>query len=165
MSKTWVSLFKNKVIQVKGEHYRIVNASIAGETTGGGLSRLSDLIKRNKPNIIIIELGANDGLRGLPPVQIQKNLQKMIKISKKQTSKILLIGIQIPDNYGTAYVKTFFTLFSKVAKNNHVLLLPNLLEGIDDKPELFQDDGLHPNNNAQSLILMNVWKKFITLIN
>jgi acyl-CoA thioesterase-1 len=163
-NKGWVALLQNKLSKEHGG-YNLINSSISGETTSGGLNRLPALLQKYKPAILIIELGANDGLRGLPLKQVENNLQKMIQLGEKSNAKILLLAVRIPTNYGQLYTQSYEELFTKVAQENKVLLLSNLLEGIDEHAEMFQDDALHPNQEAQPVIFNNVWTKLSDLLN
>lgn len=151
-------------LQKEHADYSLINASISGETTNGGLSRLPELLKKYKPAVLIIELGANDGLQGLPLKQTEQNLKDMIQLGKKFQAKILLVGIRIPTNYGPAYTESFAAIYPRLAQQEQVLLLPNLLAGIDENPELFQEDGLHPNKQAQPLISHTVWEKLSAML-
>ena len=153
----WVQLL-NKQLRKDGSSWQITNASISGETTAGGLSRLQDLLKRIKPRLVIIELGANDALRGLSLAATQKNLKEMIGMSKKSGAEVLLVGMQIPPNYGQEYTKQFARLFVTLAQSEQVPLLPFFLEGVATRPELFQTDRIHPNEQAQPILFNNVWK-------
>lgn len=152
----WVSMLEDQLSKDKSP-WTVFNASISGETSSGGLTRLPSLLNQKKPGIVVIELGANDALRGLAITQTEINLRKMIQISKKSGAKVLLCGIQIPSNYGQAYTKQFKQLYPQLANQERVELLPFFLEGIATKPELFQADRLHPNVQAQSIIFKNVW--------
>jgi acyl-CoA thioesterase-1 len=153
----WVTLLGNQ-LRKEGSSWQITNASISGETTAGGLSRLPDLLKRVKPRLVIIELGANDALRGLSLTATQKNLKDMIVMSKKSGAEVLLLGMQIPPNYGQEYTKQFARLFVSLAQSEQVALLPFFLEGVATRPELFQADRIHPNEQAQPILFGNVWK-------
>lgn len=152
----WVNLLEAQLTRDKSP-WSVFNASISGETSSGGLSRLPALLSQKKPGIVLIELGANDALRGLPVNQTEANLLKMIQMSKKSGAKVLLCGIQIPPNYGQTYAKQFKELYPQLAKQEQIELLPFFLEGVATKPELFQADRLHPNVEAQSQIYKNVW--------
>ncbi len=153
----WVQLLNNQ-LRKDGSGWQIANASISGETTAGGLSRLPDLLKRIKPRLVIIELGANDALRGLSLAATQKNLKEMIGMSKKSGAEVLLVGMQIPPNYGQEYTKQFARLFVTLAQSEQVPLLPFFLDGVATRPELFQADRIHPNEQAQPILFNNVWK-------
>ena len=152
----WVNLLEGQLSKNKSP-WSVFNASISGETSSGGVNRLPNLLSQKKPGIVLIELGANDALRGLPVSQTEANLRKMIQISKNSGAKVLLCGIQIPSNYGQTYTKQFKELYPQLAKQEQIELLPFFLEGVATKPELFQADRLHPNVEAQSVIFKNVW--------
>ena len=152
----WVTLLQEQLVKDQSP-WNVFNASISGETSSGGLSRLPNLLDQKKPGIVLIELGANDALRGLPVNQTEANLRKMIQMSKKSGAKVLLCGIQIPSNYGQTYTMQFKNLYPLLAKQEHIELMPFFLEGVATKPELFQADRLHPNVAAQSIIFKNVW--------
>ncbi|WP_197712837.1 arylesterase [Polynucleobacter necessarius] len=152
----WVNLLEGQLSKDKSP-WSVFNASISGETSAGGVNRLPNILSQKKPGIVLIELGANDALRGLPVSQTEANLRKMIQISKKSGARVLLCGIQIPSNYGQTYTKQFKELYPQLAKQEQIELLPFFLEGVATKPELFQADRLHPNVEAQSVIFKNVW--------
>jgi acyl-CoA thioesterase I len=161
--KGWVALLAQQLTSNKVSH-NMVNASISGETTAGGRSRMVNLIAKHKPTHVVIELGANDALRGLPLNQTEANLRFMIDEAQKVKAQILLVGIQIPPNYGRSYTEAFAALFPAVAKSENVALVPFMLEGFADKPEFFQRDRIHPNEKAQPLILATIWPTFATLL-
>ncbi len=152
----WVNLMEGQLSRSKSP-WSVFNASISGETSSGGLSRLPNLLAQKKPGLVIIELGANDALRGLPVNQTEANLRKMVQMSKNSGAKVLLCGIQIPSNYGQTYTTQFKNLYPQIANQEGVELMPFFLEGVATKPELFQADRLHPNVEAQSTIFKNVW--------
>jgi acyl-CoA thioesterase-1 len=152
----WVALLSNRLKQ-EGSSWEIMNASISGETTSGGLTRLPKLLAQKKPKLVIIELGANDALRGLPLVETEKNIRTMVELSKKSGADVLLIGMRIPPNYGQEYTQQFAGLFVRIAKSQQVALLPFFLEGVAQRNELFQADRIHPNEAAQSVMFQNVW--------
>ena len=152
----WVNLMEDQLSKSKSP-WSVFNASISGETSSGGLSRLPNLLAQKKPGLVIIELGANDALRGLPVNQTEANLRKMVQMSKHSGAKVLLCGIQIPSNYGQTYTAQFKNLYPQIANQEGVELMPFFLEGVATKPELFQADRLHPNIEAQSIIFKNVW--------
>ena len=156
----WVALLEAKLAQKQSSKtsYKVVNASISGETTSGGLARFSATLATHKPNIVILELGANDGLRGLPIIEMQANLSQMIARAKTVKAKVLLIGMKIPPNYGLKYSKKFSVTYTNLAKQDKIAFVPFLLEGVAGKPELIQADGLHPIAAAQPQLLDNVWK-------
>ena len=159
----WVNLLQQKLATEKIDAH-IVNASISGETTSGGRSRLPTLLTKHKPDVVIIELGANDALRGLSLSATQDNLQAMIKNAKDAKAKVLVIGMQIPPNYGGDYTRQFSALFPKVAKDSGSALVPFMLKGVAEKSELFQTDRIHPNENAHPIILNNIWPALEPLI-
>jgi len=159
----WVALLEQKLKAEKIDA-RIVNASISGETTSGGRARLPALLNQHKPQVVVIELGANDGLRGLPVPAAEANLRAMASMSQKQDAKVMLIGMRMPPNYGRAYTERFFTMYENLAKEVKAPLVPFMLEGVADKPALFQADRLHPNADAHPIILNNIWPTFKALI-
>lgn len=159
----WVALLEQKLKAEKIDA-RIVNASISGETTSGGRARLPALLTAHKPQIVVIELGANDGLRGLPVASAEANLRQMVTLSQKQDAKVMLIGMRMPPNYGRAYTERFFGMYSALSKDLKAPLVPFMLEGVADKPALFQADRLHPNAQAHPIILNNIWPTFSNMI-
>ena len=154
----WVSLL-DKRLSSQQASWSLINASISGETTAGGQARLATLLKTHQPQIVIIELGANDALRGLQLQTTEKNLRQMIQTSKKSGARVLLLGMRIPPNYGADYSNQFFRLFAKLAESEQIEYVPFFLEKVADKVELFQADRIHPNVEAQSILLENVWPK------
>ena len=162
----WVPLLEKQLAGEK-KSARVVNASISGDTTSGGRSRLSALLAQHKPAIVVIELGGNDALRGLPLDMTEKNLTAMTQAAKKAGAKVLLLGMQVPPNYGGNYGATFSALFTKVAKAEKVALVPFFLKGVadvDDVASQFQADRIHPNEQAQAKMLGNVWPELKKLI-
>ncbi|MEN4951064.1 arylesterase [Stenotrophomonas sp. TWI819] len=153
----WVNLLQQRVKQQIKAPPAIINASISGETTAGALTRLPDLLEKHRPSVVVIELGGNDALRGLTPAQLRGNLEKMIVASQKADAKVLLLGIDVPPNYGPAYRQRLRQTYAELAKQYDVPLLPFLLEGVALKPNLMQADGLHPTAAAQPQVLDNVW--------
>jgi len=147
----WVYLLNQDLIQ-QNAPYKLINASISGETTNGGLTRLPSILAQHNIDYLLIELGANDGLRGFPPKLIKSNLHQIINIAKDKNIKVLLMEIRIPPNYGARYNKLFTDVFSQVATHSKVNLLAFFMETIAIKPELMQADGIHPNKSAQPLI-------------
>ncbi len=137
--------------------YSVVNASISGETTSGGRSRLPALLAQHKPAVVIIELGGNDGLRGLPLAMMRDNLVAMVDASRKAGARVLLVGLRIPPNYGRDYGDKFFATFADVARTQKAALVPFLLDGFADEPSMFQGDRIHPTVEAQARMLDNVW--------
>jgi acyl-CoA thioesterase-1 len=152
----WVSMLAGRLKQ-EGSAWEIMNASISGETTSGGLTRLPKLLAQKKPKLVIIELGANDALRGLSLVETEKNLRTMVELSKKSGAEVLLVGMRIPPNYGQEYTQQFAQLFVRIAKSQQVALLPFFLEGVAQRNDLFQADRIHPNEAAQTIMFQNVW--------
>ncbi|MEO7495730.1 MAG: arylesterase [Massilia sp.] len=159
----WVALLEHKLQEEKIDA-TIVNASISGETTSGGMTRLPALLAQYKPQFVVIELGANDGLRGLPVSAAQANLRGMIAATQKAQARVLLIGIKMPPNYGRSYTDRFYAMYPALAKELKVPLVPFMLEGVAEKPELFQADRLHPTASAHPTILANIWPQFLALI-
>ena len=154
--KGWVALLEQRLKQ-EGFDDKVVNASISGDTSAGGLARLPAALAAHKPDVVVIELGGNDGLRGQPPAQLQQNLASMIQQSRDSGAKVLLLGMQIPPNYGKRYVEAFAKVFGDVAQKEKVPFVPFFLEGVGGHPELMQADGLHPAVAAQDKLLENVW--------
>lgn len=152
----WVHLLDERMRQEGFEH-QLVNASISGDTSAGGAARLPTLLAEHKPQLVIVELGGNDGLRGLPPGQLQQNLASMIDASRDAGAKVLLLGMRIPPNYGERYTTAFAKVFDDVAADKNVPLVPFLLEGVGGVTSLMQDDGVHPAVAAQPQLLENVW--------
>jgi acyl-CoA thioesterase-1 len=159
----WVPLLAARLAQ-QYPNYRAVNASISGDTTSGGLARLPALLKRHVPAIVILELGANDALRGLPLTLTGNNLRAMAKMAREAGARVLLLGMQIPPNYGPDYTQEFAGLFPAAANSEQAALAPFLLEGIAGDRGMFQADGIHPNEAAQPLLLENVWRALEPLL-
>ncbi len=161
--KGWVSLLENQLLSAKIDA-KVINASISGETTAGGKTRLAALLQQHKPTILIIELGGNDGLRGLALKTTEANLRDMIKQAIASKAQVLLLGMQIPPNYGTAYSKQFAEIFTAVGKEKNVKLVRFFLAGLEDTEKFFQADHIHPNELAQSILLANIWPSLQSLI-
>lgn len=155
-SRGWVSLLGERIAREKLA-WHVVNASVSGETTAGGLRRLPEDLKRHRPSLVVIALGANDGLRGQPVAAARANLEAMIRIARAARAEPVLVGLMIPPNYGIDYAREFRSLYPQVAAKARVRLVPFLLDGIADRRELFQADQLHPSAAAQPRILDNVW--------
>jgi acyl-CoA thioesterase-1 len=153
----WVDLLQDKLVAEKLD-YRVVNASISGETTVGGRNRLPAALEQHRPRVLVLELGSNDGLRGQPLSLMRDNLVAMVRASRAAGARVLIIGMRIPPNYGPQYTREFHAAFGEVARSQRTALVPFLLEGFADQRELFQSDGIHPNERAQPLILDTVWK-------
>ena len=159
----WVALLEQK-LKAENIPARVVNASISGETTIGGRTRLPALLDQHKPNIVVIELGANDGLRGLPVASAEGNLRAMVDMAQKKNAKVMLVGMRMPPNYGRAYTESFFKMFKKLSSDTKSPLVPFMLEGVADKPSLFQQDRMHPTAAAHPIILNNIWPQFAPLV-
>ena len=152
----WVSLLEQRLSK-EGHDDKVLNASISGDTSAGGLARLPALLAEHKPDVVIVELGGNDGLRGQLPAQLKQNLASMIEASQQAGAKVLLLGMQLPPNYGARYTQAFAAVYGELANEKKVALVPFLLEGVGGKPELMQADRIHPAAGAQGLLLDNVW--------
>lgn len=152
----WVSRLSERLSRQLPQ-YSVVNASISGDTTSGGRARLPRLLRQFAPGIVVIELGGNDGLRGLDLQQMQDNLQSMIDTCRSARAQVLLVGVRIPPNYGRDYTERFFRTYAGLAGRNRIALVPFLMEGFADRNDLFQPDHIHPNGQAQALMLDNVW--------
>ncbi len=156
LSQGWVSLLERRLMEEKLP-YRVVNASISGDVSRGGLARLPAALERYRPTIVILELGGNDGLQGLPLQQLEENLAAMIELGRNSGAQVLLAGMRIPPNYGPRYTNKFHDVFENLANRYDSPLIPFLLEGVGGRPELMQSDGAHPRAEAQAKILENVW--------
>jgi acyl-CoA thioesterase-1 len=152
----WVALLEERLKRERPD-YSVVNASISGETTAGGLARIGKILERHRPAVVVLELGANDGLRGLPVAEMKKNLGAMIERSHKAGARVLLVGMRLPPNYGAEYTRAFEQAFGELAKRHRTALLPFLMEGFGDQEALFQPDRIHPTERAQPAVLKNVW--------
>ena len=153
----WVYLLQQ---QLRKEKYdlTLVNASISGETTSGGKSRLPSLLQQHKPALVLIELGGNDGLRGLSLAATQANLREMMAMSMASGAKIILVGMRVPPNYGVDYSKRFAAMYQGLGREKNVRLVPFLLQGLDNTEQFFQPDRIHPNQLAQPIMMENVWQ-------
>lgn len=152
----WVALLEKRLAANK-INATVVNASISGETTSGGRSRLGALLQKHRPQILILELGGNDGLRGLTMESTEANLRAMIALAKKEKAAVLLVGMRIPPNYGADYTRRFAGLYPKLANENKLALVPFLFDGLNDDAQMFQADRIHPTAPAQAIMLDNVW--------
>jgi acyl-CoA thioesterase-1 len=159
----WVELLRNTLKQTHPA-VEIINASISGDTTSGGLTRLKALLERTKPNIVLVELGANDALRGLPLSMTKNNMLEMVQLIKTKGAQPILAGMQIPPNYGREYTTAFKVLFEEVARTENTALIPFFLEGIADNAAMFQADTIHPNEQAQPILMENVRKILIPML-
>ncbi len=162
-SSGWVALLQRRLEQ-QGYPQRVVNASISGDTTSGGLAHLPQALAQHRPQLVILELGANDGLRGLPLEEMRRNLATIIDKSREQGATLLLVGVRLPPNYGALYVKKFHDVYRQLAQNHKVAFVPHLLAGVGGRADLIQADGLHPRANAQGLILDNVWPHLLPIL-
>ncbi len=159
----WVTLLQERLRQ-KRLDYTVINASVSGETTSGGAARIASTLATYKPAIVIVALGANDGLRGLPLGQMRDNLAVMVTTAQKSGSRVLLVGMKLPPNYGPQYTRDFEQVYAELARRFKSARVPFLLEGVAGKHELFLDDNLHPTAAAQPAILENVWKGLAPLL-
>ena len=153
LQQGWVQLLQKRLEQQYPKKHKVVNASVSGETTSGAVARLDKLLHNYKPDIVLIELGGNDGLRGQPPQLIQKNLATLLQQSQKAKATVIVLGMKIPPNYGTAYSKVFENNYKMVSQQYKVKLLPFFLEGVAGKKDLVQNDQIHPNAKAQPILL------------
>ena len=156
VGRGWVQLLQTRLDE-QSYNYRVVNASISGDTTNGGAARLPAALAAHKPDIVVVELGGNDGLRGLPLSETRDNLERIIVESQKAGARVLLLGMRLPPNYGPAYNDAFHAIYENLADRYAVARVPFLLDGIGGVDELMQADGIHPRAEAQPLMLNNVW--------
>jgi acyl-CoA thioesterase-1 len=159
----WPSLLETR-LKDSGYSYAVVNASISGETTAGGRSRFPEALKQHQPKIVIIELGANDGLRGLPIASMRDNLTTMIRSSQQAGARVMIVGMRLPPNYGKDYTEKFANSFTELAKEHKTALVPFLFEGFAARADAFLSDGLHPTAATQPLILDTIWKQLKPLL-
>jgi len=162
-SSGWVALLEERLKRERPD-YRVVNASVAGETSAEGRARIGQALERNHPAVVILELGANDGLRGLPLTQMKDNLAAIIERSQASGARVLLVGMKLPPNYGPDYTAEFGSSFAELARRYKAAFIPFLLEGFADKPEYFQADTIHPSAEAQPLIAARVWEALLSLL-
>ena len=155
--QSWVAMLRER-LDAEAYGYEVVNASIAGDTSAGGLARLPRLLKEHSPEVVVIELGGNDGLRGQPVDTLRANLAKMIELSQQRGARVLLAGMQIPPNYGPAYMQSFAAVYTELSMRYHVALVDFLLAGVALHPELMQADGIHANAAGQKIVFDNVWR-------
>jgi acyl-CoA thioesterase-1 len=154
--QSWVAMLEDR-LQSEGYGYDVVNASIAGDTSAGGLARLPRLLDTHAPELVIIELGGNDGLRGQPVSSLRSNLARMIELSREHSARVVLAGMQIPPNYGQSYTQALARIYPELAREFDVALVPFLLENVALDPALMQQDGIHPNADGQRRLFENVW--------
>ncbi|WP_191485137.1 arylesterase [Pseudomonas sp. FEN] len=159
----WVALLEKR-LKAEGFADQVVNASISGDTSAGGQARLPTLLAEHKPQVVVLELGGNDGLRGQLPTQLKQNLASMIDKSQAAGAKVLLLGMQIPPNYGPRYTQAFARVYSELAQEKNIALVPFFLEGVGGHPELMQADGIHPAPAGQDKLLDNVWPRLKPLL-
>ncbi|RLA24418.1 MAG: arylesterase [Gammaproteobacteria bacterium] len=159
----WATLLQER-LEEQNSVFTVENESISGETSAGGLARIDQALDRHKPTLVLLELGANDGLRGLSPFVMKKNLAEMIHRSEQAGAKVLLLGMKIPPNYGKRYIETFFDVYRQLAEEHDVSRVPFLLDGVALNRELIQQDGLHPNARAQPFILENIWPYLLPML-
>jgi len=162
-TRGWVALLAERLKRERPD-YSVVNASISGETSAGGLARISQALAPHKPVIVILELGANDGLRGLPLGEMRQNLASMTEQAQKAGARVVLVGMKLPPNYGPHYTLDFESAYPELAKRYKTALVPFLLEDVADKEELFQPDRIHPTEEAQPLMMEQVWKALLPLL-
>jgi acyl-CoA thioesterase-1 len=163
LEQGWVALLQKR-LEAKGYGHRVVNASSSGETTGGALARLPRALATHRPAVVVIELGGNDGLRGLPVAEVRANFEGLIRLSRESGAKVLLIGMRVPPNYGPAYARAFHDLYGDLATRHRLPLVPFFLDGIALDESLMQDDGLHPNAAAQPKLLDLAWPRLKPLL-
>ena len=159
----WVALLEQRLTEQSSE-FTVVNAAISGETTAGGLARFPDLLEEHQPDYVIIELGGNDGLRGLALTHIANNLTSMVRQAKEQGAAVLLLGMRLPGNYGKLYTTAFFNMYQHIAEKEQVALVEFFLEGVGAVDGMMQADGVHPTVQAQPLLLENAWEGFAPLL-
>ena len=152
----WVALLQQQVTK-HGYNYKVINASVSGDTTRTGLSRIEPALKTHQPDIVIIALGGNDGLRGLPFSEIESSLARIIELSKMQGAQLLLVGVRLPPNYGQVYNQKFAALYRRLADEYEIPLVPMILEQVAENRALMQQDGIHPKAEAQPQVMQNVW--------
>jgi acyl-CoA thioesterase I len=159
----WVHLLERR-LAAQGYEYRVVNASVSGETTQGGLARLPRVLETHKPEVVIIELGGNDGLRGLPLAASRKNLEKSIELARRANARVVLVGMVIPPNYGPRYGEQFRDMFATLARQYQLAFVPFFLDKVALNPDLMQADGIHANARGQPQLLENLWPKLKPLL-
>jgi acyl-CoA thioesterase-1 len=159
----WVALLRER-LAARGFDATVVNASTSGNTTRAGLARLDESLRQHDPDVVIIALGGNDGLRGVPLETMRRNLSRMVEQSRQAGARVLLVGVRLPTNYGSAFIERFQATFRQVAQEYDIPLVPKFLAGVAENPELMQDDGIHPGVEAQPLMLDNIWPKLEPLL-
>lgn len=161
IDRGWVAMLQQRL---QGRGVRVVNASIPGDTTAGGLQRVGELLSRERPVVVLVELGANDGLRGLPLTQLKANLSGIVNSVQESEAHVVLLGMRLPPNYGKRYTDAFANTFKELAAERKLAYVPFLLDGVGGQSGMMQVDGLHPNESAQSVILENVWRALEPLL-
>jgi acyl-CoA thioesterase-1 len=156
VDQSWAALLQSRLV-AQGYEHRVVNASISGETTEGGVSRIASTLEKFSPDLVILELGGNDGLRGFPTVRMKENLSMIIETSRASGASVVLLGIRIPSNYGQRYTRAFENVYRELAVQHRIPWIEFFMEGIASNAELMQDDGIHPNASAQPVLLDNAW--------
>ena len=156
VEQSWATLLQSR-LETSGYEHRVVNASISGETTAGGAARIGSMLRAFSPDLVIVELGGNDGLRGLPPQRMKSNLEQIIKSTEASGAVVVLLGIRIPSNYGRRYTKAFEAVYSDVAEDSGVKWIEFFMDGVARNEELMQADRIHPNAAAQPVLLDNAW--------
>ena len=159
----WVALLRQRLAAERID-YSVANASVSGDTTSGGRARLPAVLERLKPAIVVVELGANDALRGVPLATTERNLREIVGDAQRARAKVVLVGMYVPPNYGPDYTQQFHGIYTKLSKDLRVPLVPFLLAGIENKPEMFQADQIHPTRQAQGVLLDNVWPSLRPLL-
>ena len=159
----WVTLLEERLLEHNPE-FNVVNASISGETTGGGLARFPQLLTEHQPDYVIIELGGNDGLRGLSLTQMSSNLTRMVQQAKQQDAVVLLLGMRLPGNYGQRYTEAFYNVYQQIAEQENVAVVDFFLAGVGGEEGMMQADGVHPTQMAQPLLLDNAWQRLAPLL-
>jgi acyl-CoA thioesterase-1 len=162
-ARGWVALLGERLKRERPD-YIVVNASISGDTSSGGVSRIQKTLRQHQPAVVVLELGANDGLRGLPVAQMKQNLATIIEQAQKAGARVVLVGMKLPPNYGPDYTQAFESAYGELATRYHTALVPFLLEDFAEKGELFQPDRIHPTEAAQPLMLERVWKALRPLL-
>jgi len=163
MERGWVALLQDRLTG-GNIGYRVVNASVSGDTTGAGLTRLPKILERHRPAVVVVALGANDGLRGIPTRQIDESLSSLVRLARGAGAQVLLVGVRLPPNYGAAYTEAFQATLRAVAEAEQVPLVPDLLAGVAEDWRLMQADGLHPTAEAQPRILDNLWPALVPVL-
>ena len=159
----WVALLERRLAS-QARPYSVVNASVSGETTAGGRGRIADLLARHRPQVVIVELGGNDALRGLDLARTERNLREIAELSRRADARVLILGMMVPPNYGRQYTEQFAAIFPRVARAEQAAIVPFFLEGVAQRIELFQPDRIHPGAQAQPILLDNVWPALAPLL-